>query len=243
MDWQDEGTILSSKPHGESSAIVELFCRGHGRHLGVVRGGASRKMAALLQIGNQVKVAWRARLESHMGNFVLEPLKSRASLMEGALTLAGLTAICAMLRVCLAERQAQPKLWLKTAALLKHLETAQDWPVAYLRWEALLLDEIGFGLDLTQCAVTGNRENLLYVSPKTGRAISPEGAGDWASRLLPLPSCLLGQGPALADELVRGLDITGYFLEKALQSQAKNHLLPEARGRLIAIFSREPEVK
>lgn len=241
MDWQDEGTILSCRPHGESAAILEVFCKTHGRHFGVVRGGASRKMAASLQIGNQLCVVWRARLEDHLGSFTVESLENRALLMGQALTLAGLNAICAMVRLCLAERQAQPNLWQATMILLKMLENAPDWPVKYLRWEANLLEEIGFGLDLTRCVVTGSRENLRFISPKTGRAVSLEGAGAWVDRLLPLPNCLLGQGPAMADELLQGLQVTGFFLEKAIQSHGTLTTLPEARNRLIALLSRREE--
>ncbi|MDZ4136551.1 MAG: DNA repair protein RecO, partial [Paracoccaceae bacterium] len=134
MEWRDVGTLLSMRQHGESSAIIEVFTQAHGRHAGVVRGGGSRRMAAVLQPGTQLDVTWRARLEDHIGSFTVEPVQSRAALMADRLALAGLSAICAMLRVTLAEREAHPALWRASMVLLDALETAPDWPAQYLRW-------------------------------------------------------------------------------------------------------------
>jgi DNA repair protein RecO (recombination protein O) len=240
MEWHDEGTLISLRPHGESSAIVDVFTAEHGRHSGVVRGGTSRRMAPVLQPGSQVAVTWRARLEDHLGSFTVEPVKSRAGLLADRLGLAGLNAICAMLRVSLAERLPHPLLYRTTQSLLAALENDPAWPAVYLRWELHLLEELGFGLDLQSCAVTGQRDDLAYVSPKTGRAVSRVGAGDWASKLLPLPLCLMGQGPAPHAELVAGLSVTGHFLQRELGPQLKGHLLPEARSRLLALLARDP---
>ena len=240
MEWHDEGTLISLRPHGESSAIVEVFTAEHGRHSGVVRGGTSRRMAPILQPGSQVSVLWRARLEDHLGSFTIEPLKSRAGLMADRLGLAGLSSVCAMLHVSLPERLSHPELYRQTQSLLSALEADPLWPAVYLRWELALLEDLGFGLDLTSCAVTGQREGLTYVSPKTGRAVSRDGAGDWADRLLPLPLCLMGQGPATRAELAAGLSVTGHFLQRELGPQLKGEVLPEARSRLIALLSREP---
>ena len=237
MDWQDEGCIIAVRAHGETAAIIEVFTAAHGRHAGVVRGGASRRMTAVLQPGSQVMVHWQARLSEHIGTFVAEPLRSRAGLMADRLGLAGLNAICAMLHVALPERDAHPALWQRTMSLLDVIETQPDWPGQYLRWEAALLDDLGFGLDLGRCAVTGSREGLAYVSPKTGRAVSAAGAGDWASRLLPLPAALLGQGPADARDLNDGLALTGHFLAKGLEPLLHSNSLPAARTRLIAMLA------
>lgn len=237
MDWRDEGCILTVRAHGETAAIIEVFTAAHGRHAGVVRGGASRRMAAVLQPGSQVAVTWSARLSEHMGAFAVEPVQSRAGLMGDRLALAGLNAICAMLHVALPEREAHPGLWRATMALLTALEREAHWPVAYLRWEALLLEELGFGLDLGRCAVTGAREGLAYVSPKTGRAVSVEGAGDWASRLLPLPAVLLGQGQANAAELAQGFAVTGHFLDRGLAPVLHGRPLPAARARLLELLA------
>jgi DNA repair protein RecO (recombination protein O) len=239
MEWRDEGALLSLRLHGESAAIIEVFTAAHGRHAGVVRGGASRKMAAVLQPGSQVDVTWRARLEDHIGAFTVEPLRSRAAILSDRLGLAGLNAVCAMLHVALPERQAHPILWRMTMALLDKMASGSDWPDDYLRWELLLLDELGYGLDLTSCAVTGARDDLAFVSPKTGRAVSRLGAGDWAARLLPLPQVMLGQGPALGAELVQGLAVTGHFLNRGLDPLLNGRNLPEARARLLELLVRQ----
>ena len=237
MDWQDEGCVISVRAHGETAAIIEVFTALHGRHAGVVRGGASRRMAAVLQPGSQVTVHWQARLAEHMGVFVVEPLHLRSALMAERLPLAGLNAICAMLHQALAEREPHPGLWRSTMALWAALEQGTDWPALYLRWELALLEEIGFGLDLGRCAVTGVRDGLAFVSPKTGRAVSVAGAGDWADRLLPLPAALLGQGPARVQDLAEGFALTGHFLLKGLEPMLKGRPLPAARARLIALLA------
>lgn len=233
MDWQDEGVLLSTRLHGENAAIIEVYTGAHGRHLGVVRGGASRKMAAILQPGTQVFVEWRARLEDHLGVFRVEPLKSRAVLLEDPLALAALGAVCALLHVSLPERDPHPALYTQTQALLDAMAESGDWVGPYLRWELALLEEIGFGLDLQRCAVTGVRDDLAFVSPKTGRAVSRQAAGDWAPRLFPLPQCLLGQGPAPMAEVQQGLDLTGHFLLRAFSDRENGAALPEARSRLL----------
>ncbi|PCD76490.1 DNA repair protein RecO [Pseudothioclava arenosa] len=239
MDWQDHGTILSSRPHGETSAIVEVFTAWHGRHLGVVRGGASRKLAAVLQPGSHVALSWRARLEDHLGAITLEPLKSRAGVLSDRRALLGLNSVCALASFTLAEREPHAALYAATEPLFDVIGAAHPgWEVDYLHWEMMLLDELGFGLDLSRCAVTGSREDLAFVSPKTGRAVSREGAGDWAPRLLPLPPALLGQGPITAMELVQGLALTGYFLENRIAPELGQRPLPAARARLIDMLSR-----
>ncbi|PRD40086.1 UNVERIFIED_CONTAM: recO [Trichonephila clavipes] len=237
MEWQDEGTLIASRPHGETSAIIEVFTALHGRHAGVVRGGASRKVSAMMQAGSQVAVRWRARLDDHLGVFHAEPLRSRAGLMEDRLALAGLNAVCAMLRFALPERAAYPDLYTLTQSLLARLD-GTDWAGDYLRWELALLEETGFGLDLGRCAVTGSREDLAFVSPRTGRAVSRAAAADWAPRLLPLPAGLLGQGPLLGGELAQGLAITGHFLERELAVLHHGRSLPEPRARLVDLLTR-----
>jgi DNA repair protein RecO (recombination protein O) len=233
MEWRDEGVVLSTRPQGEGSAIVEIFTAGHGRHLGVVRGGGSRRMAAVLQPGSQVAVSWRARLDQQIGVFRLEPVQSRAGLLEDPLALAALTSICALLHHALPERAPHEMLYGRSMGLLTQMLEGGDWPGSYLRWEMALLDEIGFGLDLGRCALTGTREDLAFVSPRSGRAVSRGAAGPWAARLLPLPQVLLGQGPASRAEMAQGLALTGHFLQKALEDQLKGGPLPEARGRLV----------
>ncbi len=237
MEWRDEGALLVMRPHGESAAIIEVFTKAHGRHAGVVRGGASRKMAATLQPGSQLAVTWRARLDDHIGAFTVEPLKSRAGVLSDRLALAGLTSVCALLRAALPEREAHPALWSRTMTLLDALD-GEGWPATYLRWEICLLEELGFGLDLNRCAVTGASEGLAYVSPRSGRAVSVAGAGEWADRLLPLPQGLAGDGAMDAAAVRAGLAITTHFLARELAVVLQDRPLPEARSRLMDLLAR-----
>jgi DNA repair protein RecO (recombination protein O) len=237
MEWRDEGVILAMRPHGETAAIIEVLTAAHGRHAGVVRGGASRKMAATLQPGNGLQLEWRARLDDHIGSFTVEPLQSRAHLLADRLALAGLLSICALLRAALPEREPHPALWTVTGALLDVLG-AEGWTSAYLRWELRLLEELGFALDLASCAVTGATEGLVFVSPKTGRAVTLAGAGEWADRLLPLPPGLNGTLALSPAAVVSGLAVTGYFLDRCLRPVLHEKPLPEARSRLIDLLAR-----
>lgn len=238
MDWRDQGIVLSTRKHGETSVILEVFTPEHGRHAGVVRGGISRKMTPILQPGGQVDVTWRARLEEHIGSFAVEPVRSRALALSDRFALAGLNAVTALLGFALPEREAHPALYQRSEQLLDLLGQNEVWPLAYLRWELALLEELGFGLDLTSCAVTGGQDGLIYVSPRSGRAVSEAGAGDWADRLLPLPPCLKGRGEAPDDEVFLALKTTGYFMENRLAPALGNRALPEARARWIDLFSR-----
>ena len=239
MEWRGQGILLSSRRHGESAAIIEVFTEEQGRHAGVVRGGASRKIAPILQAGAQLDVSWRARLEDHIGTYQVELLRSRAAAaMSGRLALAGLNAVTSLLCFALPERESHPLLYRRTEQLLDLLGQDEIWPLAYLRWEMSLLEETGFGLDLSECAVTGATDGLIYISPKSGRAVSKEGAGDWAERLLPLPPCLLGEGPAPDEEIVLALGTTGYFLESKLATALGHKPVPEARARFLDQLTR-----
>lgn len=239
ITWSDEAALLAARPFGETSVIIEVFSAEHGRHAGVVRGGASRKIAPVLQPGAQLAVTWKARLDSHLGSFAIEPIRSRAAAAMGdRLALAGLNAICSLLALVLPEREAHPALYDRTVGLLDLLGQSDVWPLAYLRWEQALLDEMGFGLDLSACAVRGVNEDLIYVSPKSGRAVSRTGAGEWADRMLPLPPVLAGKGDASPAEIVRALATTGYFLEHRLIKSLGDKPIPQARARLIAAIAR-----
>ncbi|WP_372603194.1 DNA repair protein RecO [Actibacterium sp.] len=242
MEWRDQGALLAVRKHGETSAIIEVFTPQHGRHLGVVRGGVSRKVAPILQPGAQLDLTWRARLDDHLGTFTVEPVRGRAAqVMSDRLALAGLNAVTALLSFALPEREPHPGLYQRSQTMLDLLEHADAWPLAYLRWEMALLEDLGFGLDLSRCAVTGSRDDLAYVSPRTGRAVSAEAAGEWADRLLPLPPCLLGQGPVVAEEIVDGLTTTGHFLKHWLAPALGDRPLPEARARLVDLLARQRE--
>lgn len=239
MHWTDEGVILGRRPHGESAVIAELLTAEHGRHAGLVRGGAGARLAPVLQPGTQVAATWSARLEDHLGTWRVEPVRSRAALVMGdRLALAGLNAVCALLLFALPEREACPDLYARSVTLLDLMGRTEAWPLAYLRWELALLEELGFGLDLDRCAVTGATEGLTHVSPRSGRAVSAEGAGDWADRLLPLPPALRGEGPAPDAEIVQGLRVTGHFLDRWLAPALGERPVPEARARLVSALSR-----
>jgi len=239
MEWRDQGVLLAVRKHGENSAIIEVFTAEHGRHAGVVRGASSRKMTPVLQPGAQLDVTWRARLADHLGSYNVEPLRSRAAaVMADRLTLSALNSICALLAFALPEREAHDALYQRSVTLFDLLGNTEGWPLAYLRWELALLEDLGFGLDLRRCAVNGSRDDLAYVSPKSGRAVSAEGAGEWADRLLPLPLCLLGQGPAPDSEIIDGLRLTGHFLTHRLAYSLGNKPLPAARQRFVDAYAR-----
>ena len=240
MEWRDQGMVLAVRRYGESAAIVEVFTECHGRHAGVVQGGGGRRMAPILQPGAQLDLTWRARLDAHIGTFSVEPLQLRAAgLMGDQLALSGLNAICALLVFALPERVPQPELYTVTLRLIDQIVSGHDWVEAYLRWELALLEDMGFGLDLGICAVTGARDDLAFVSPRSGRAVSRAGAGQWADRLLPLPSFLLGQGPATGPERAQALALTGYFLKDRLAPALGDRPLPVARQRLVDVLVRK----
>ncbi|MGB1235061.1 MAG: DNA repair protein RecO [Planktomarina sp.] len=234
MEWRDEGVLLAVREHGETSAIVDVFTEAHGKHSGIVRGGRSRKMAPVLQPGAQLDVAWKARLEEHLGTFAVEPIRSRAGgVMNDPLALAGMTSALGLLAFSLPERAVHAALY-ETSVVLFDLILATDaWPLAYLRWEVQLLEELGFGLDLHHCAATGSTQDLNFVSPKSGRAVAAHAAGEWKNRLLPLVPCMVGDGDAENDDIAEGLRTTGYFLEKWVAPAMGDRPLPEARKRFV----------
>jgi DNA repair protein RecO (recombination protein O) len=239
MEWRESGIVISMRKHGESAAIIELFTEERGRHLGVVRGGASRRNIPTLQTGNQVDAEWKARLEAHMGAFKVELEHSRAALfLDDRLALSALSGICGLLSFALPEREPHPRLYRRTKNLLDALGSDLDWSHAYVWWEITLLEELGFALDLSSCAATGQTEDLIYVSPKSGRAVSRKGAGEWADRMLPLPPVLRGE-EGTRTELIDGLLTTGYFLDHAVAPAFGNKPLPDARGRLVALLKRD----
>ncbi len=239
MEWRDEGIVLAARPHGETAVILELFTREHGRHLGVVHGGASRKKAPALQPGNQLDATWRARLESHMGGYAVELRRSRAAMiLADPLRLAALTTTTSLCAFALPEREALPDFQARTEALCDAIADGEGWLNDYVHWEVALLEVVGFRLDLSRCAVRGDANDLSYVSPRTGRAVSRAGAGDWASRLLPLPDILLG-GPATLPGVVAALNVTGHFLKTSLAASLGDRPVPPARDRFLAALGRE----
>ena len=234
MQWSEEGIVVGARRHGETGVILELLTARHGRSLGLVRGGRSRALRAVLQPGNSVLATWRARLEEHLGLYLIEPSKLRAAdLIDSPFKLAGLATMMALSQL-LPEREPQPRLYAATLLVLERLADDDVWPALLVRWELGLLDELGFGLDLARCAATGTSEALRYVSPKTGRAVSL-GAGEaYRDRLLRLPSFLLGlaRAPDRA-EVSDGFALTGYFIERHLLAP-RGLAIPEARSRILA---------
>jgi DNA repair protein RecO (recombination protein O) len=235
MQWSDEGVVLSARPHGETGAVLELFTRQHGRHLGFVYGGRSRKLRPILQIGNHVDASWKARLADHLGHFAIELRNGFAALvMEQPAGLAALTSMTALMRL-LPERDPHPNLFEVTLFVLGFLDDREVWPALVARWELALLDELGFGLDLSCCAATGRTSDLAYVSPRSGRSVSAEAGAPYRARLLALPAFLRGPpgGAITSAELEAAFALTGHFLE-ARVLRPRELPLPDARGRLLA---------
>lgn len=238
MDWRDEGILLCVRRHGESSAIIEVLTSGHGRHAGLVRGGAGRAHAAALQPGAQLALDWNARLADHLGIYRVELTRARAaSIMASRERLAALNTVSALLVSLLPEREPDPALYRATLAFIDALDGGgPDWPTRYALWELALLAALGFGLDLESCAATGARDDLVYVSPRSGRAVSRDAGAPYAARLLALPQFLIGSGPATPVELRRALELTGWFLEHRVRPACDLAALPAARIRLLRLI-------
>jgi DNA repair protein RecO (recombination protein O) len=243
MEWSDDALVLSVRPHGESGAILEVLTRRHGRHLGLVRGGASRKSKPTLQPGNGIGLHWRARLSEHLGNFTAELDHARAGeLMDHRESLVGLNALTAVAGAALPEREAHEQIYDAACILLDAMleDGLAHWGALYVRWEAGLLESLGFGLDLSQCAATGAIDDLRYVSPRSGRAVSREAGAPYVAKLFALPTFLLGSQNAdvSAADIVHGLALTGHFLlERVLRPNGKP--MPSARLRLDALAAHE----
>lgn len=236
MDWTDQGIVLTRRHHGEAAAVVTLLTREHGRHAGLVRGGGGKRGSALYQPGNLLAAHWRARLSEHLGTFTTEMVQSFAArALDDPLRLAGITAACALLESALPERESHTPLFEATLALLRALDGADDsvaWGAAYVRWECQCLAEMGFGLDLGSCAATGVTDDLAYVSPRTGRAVSRAAGADYAERLFALPGFLAGSAAPTAADVLEGLRLIGHFLERHVLAP-QDRRLPPARTRFV----------
>lgn len=234
MEWQDEGFVLLSRRHGEGAAILEVMTAAHGRHAGLVRGGGGRRLAPHLEPGTGLDLTWRARLEDHLGTFLVEPRRSRAGVLADRLSLAGLQSMTALLSFALPEREPAPALYAESLALLAAIEAGGFLP-AYARWELQLLSELGFGLDLSACAATGTTEDLAYISPRSGAAVSRSAGAPYADKLLTLPAFFLDDRAeeAPAKESLAALEATGYFLFHRLCPALGKRALPPARQRLV----------
>ncbi len=234
MHWSDDAVILSVRPHGETSAIVEVLARAQGRRLGLVRGGRSRRQRPALQPGNLVRVNWRARLEEHLGSFDIELATGYAArAMEDKAALATIITIGYFARL-LPERDPNQELFDAILTVLERVDEPRQRAAAYAQFEFLLLRELGFGLDLTECASTGSTDDLIYVSPKSARAVSAGAGAPYKDKLLPLPRFLLtGADPATPEDSADALRLTGYFLEKHVLAPAGDRL-PDSRAGILA---------
>jgi DNA repair protein RecO (recombination protein O) len=237
MEFTDDAIVLSTRRHGEANLVLSALTREHGRHLGLVKGGASRRQRPNLEIGNRLKVVWHARLEEQLGSFTIEPTGAvSAQLLDDPLRLAGLASACAVADIVLPEREPHDDVFAATATLIAAIAegtpdwAAAPWPAHYVRWELELLTSLGFGLDLTRCAATGETEDLTYVSPKSGRAVSRAAGHGYRDRLLPLPSFLISQAAPDRDDVLAGLRMTGYFLDRhVLHGPQVKHSITDRR--------------
>jgi len=238
MDWNDEGIFLSAKPLGETSAVAELLTLGHGRHLGLVRGGRSRRLRPLLQPGNRLRVTWRARLSEHLGGFNVELMDAHAArVLDDASALAAIGSLAGLARL-LPERDPHPALYAASLQVLSAFDDPNVWLPLLVRWELQLLQELGFGLDLSECAATGHDTELVYVSPRSGRAVSREAGQPYDGKLLKLPA-FLGDDDATVDasDVVAGFALTGHFLERDVLAP-HGLAMPQARERLVGLVTR-----
>lgn len=232
MRWEDEGMVLSSRRWGESSLVVQILTREHGRHAGLVRGGGAARHMHIYAPGNRVSACWSGRLSEHLGHFSCELVDARAArVLERPLRLVAMSSVCALAEWFLAEREPAPGVHATSEAMLDRLAGAEEWRTAYVLWELSLLRDTGAGLDLSQCAVTGATADLAYVSPKSGCAVSRIGAGSWAPRLLPLPEFMFTGGAAGRDDILAGLSLTGFFMSRNARAHGRRSL-PAARIRL-----------
>jgi DNA repair protein RecO (recombination protein O) len=232
MEWSDEGIVLASRRLGETSAVLSLLTRGYGRHSGLVRGGVGRCTRGVLQPGNRVSARWRARLADHLGTISCEPGRVVApDVLADPSRLAGIASACAVAETALPECEPVPAIYQSLTELFAAIEDGSGWAARYVRWELELLAELGFGLDLSCCAVTGTTGDLAYVSPRSGRAVSVVAGAPWQDRLLRLPTFLIDATAENAEAIADGLALTGHFLLRHVYAE-QGRPLPPARTRL-----------
>jgi len=238
MEWTADGIILGARPFGEADALLEIFTREMGRAAGLVHGGSSSKKRAHLQPGTLVRVTWRARLAEQLGHFYpIEPLDAGpAASLSDRLSLAALSAALSMVRSTTPEHHPYPALYDVLRLVLQSTTQPDVWPALFVRWEAGLLAELGYGLDLSTCAATGVKENLVYVSPRSGRAVCEESGAPYHDKMLKLPAFLKDtRSPVRPGDVGAGFALTGFFLDRRLFALA-NETMPEARTRMIELL-------
>lgn len=239
MEWKDRGTVLGARRHGETSVILEVMTEKRGRHLGLVRGGRSRKMQATIQPGNDLEITWRARLDEHLGTMTVEPTRSRAAeIMESRLALSAVQMQSELLRL-LPEREPNKQLYTAFQVCLEHLESPTLLAELLIRFELAILEALGFGLDLSACVRSGSNAGLIYVSPKSGRAVGADVGEPYKDRLLALPAFLTAQqaetAQRTADSLAEGFVLTRYFLERHVY-QPRALKLPDMRVEAVRLI-------
>jgi DNA repair protein RecO (recombination protein O) len=243
MNWSDEGIVLSARKHGESAAIVTLLTRTNGRYSGLVHGGFGSRGRGIYQTGNLVSADWRARLSEHLGKMSCELLRPySAALMTERLPLLALISAGAILERLLPEREPHPETFERFQALIESLGDGPDWVTGYVHWERRLLEDLGYGLDLTACAATGTTDDLIYVSPRTGCAVSAGAGGPYSDKLLKLPAFFLGSTDRMTrDDIRDGLRVTGHFLARCAKD-ANAGDLPAARAQFVDRLRRDATI-
>jgi DNA repair protein RecO (recombination protein O) len=238
MQWTDEGVVLGVKRHGETSVILELMTQERGRHLGLVRGGSGTRLRGVLQPGNSLRATWRARLDEHLGHYAVEGINLRAAgFLTAAHAVHGVTHVSALCRL-LAEREPHARIYGALEDILDKIEVPFSAAMLIARFELAFLAELGFGLDLETCAATGTTTNLVYVSPRSGRAVSRTAGEEYRDKLLRLPAFLrTGDEVPSPVDLADAFALTGFFLERHAFEPRGLPISP-ARARFIAALTR-----
>lgn len=238
ISWEDDGVVLAARRFGEHDAICTLLTATHGRTAGMVKGGSGKNGRSLLQPGNHVRAAWRARLDSQLGVYTMESIRAfAAEALDSPAALSGVAALCAMAEAALPEREPHDEVYRQCLHLLEHIGAA-GWDAHYVLWEMTLLRDMGYGLDLGSCAATGVTDDLAYVSPRSGRAVSRAAAAPYLKQVLHLPAFLKDESAELAAtpaEIAQGLALTGHFFDLHVFAPHGREA-PAARQRFLERF-------
>ncbi|MFL2899835.1 MAG: DNA repair protein RecO [Candidatus Pelagibacterales bacterium] len=239
MRWESNGLILNFSKYNEKSYILEIFTEEHGKHKGIIRGLHSKNKRSIIEPGNEVFATWSGRLETHLGNYNVEPIKLWSShVLQFKDKLSAISSICSLISLTMAERQPNPIIYFSSKQLIEIVASKrEDWIREYVFWEMQLLSEIGYGLDLERCAVTSKSSDLVYVSPSSGRAVTNEGAGDFRNKLLPLPKFMTDfKANYDNDDIYNALNLTEFFFKKRF-FLPNNLNFPQSRNRLKELFN------